>query len=193
MKIEHVDTVSIRPDSNNTRKHPRKNIELIKYSLEQFGQRTPLVVERDSRIIRKGNGTWIAAKELGWQTIAVTFIEDPALAQEYALIDNRTSELSSWEEESLQLALEALDESMPDARDLMAFEEEEIPEDEASQPTKPIHVKPPPKMAWVLIGIELERYAEIVELIESIDAREPVYLRTMTADDPDEKADGSQD
>lgn len=72
-----------------------KNIETIKASLARFGQRTPLVVQRQGMIVRKGNGTLEAARALGWGIIAALVVDEgdvPATA--YALADNRSGELA---------------------------------------------------------------------------------------------------
>ena len=86
---------SIVPDPDNLRKHSEDNLEGLERSLRRFGQRLPLVVQKDTNIIRVGNGRWQVAKErLGWDEVAVVFVEetdDESIA--YAVADNR---LGSW-------------------------------------------------------------------------------------------------
>jgi len=55
---------SIFPDPANVRLHPERNIQAVMASIQRFGQRTPVTIDRN-RIIRKGNGTWDAMKRLG--------------------------------------------------------------------------------------------------------------------------------
>lgn len=123
-----VDIDSIRPDPSNAREHDERNLETIANSLEEFGQRTPLVVQRKEGkddVIRKGNGTWRAAKErLGWDEIAVIRVEeDDTTSTAYAIADNRTQELSAWNDQ----ALERLLGSLPDSDlELTGFEPDEI-------------------------------------------------------------------
>lgn len=59
-----------------------------------------------------GNGTLEAARALGWATVAITRI--PATwtsdeARAYALADNRTAELATWDDDALGAALTSLD------------------------------------------------------------------------------------
>ena len=65
MKLEHVDIKTLKPDPGNARRHDKRNLQAIADSLNQFGQRKPIVVTADG-IVLAGNGTLEAAKLLGW-------------------------------------------------------------------------------------------------------------------------------
>ena len=68
-----------------------------KRSLSRFGQRKPIVVREDGTV-EAGNTTLKAALELGWSELAaVAFGDDDATAKAFALADNRTSELGSFD------------------------------------------------------------------------------------------------
>ena len=58
----------LKTDDNNARTHDQRNVTTIKLSLERFGQQKPIVVTADGVIVA-GNATYLAADELGWQTI----------------------------------------------------------------------------------------------------------------------------
>jgi hypothetical protein len=45
-----------------------------------------------------------------------------------------------------------------------------------------LEVKPPPRMAWALIGIPVVRYGEIAQLLEQIGKLEGVTLLTVAND-----------
>lgn len=108
MKVVKVPIDSVRLDPKNARKHGKRNLATIKASLEAFGQRKPIVLDRDGTVVA-GNGTLIAARELGWGEIWVERSEltgDDATA--YALADNRTAELATWDKDVLAGALEGL-------------------------------------------------------------------------------------
>lgn len=96
------------PDPANARKHRKKNIDVIKGSLAQFGQQKPIVVDA-SNIVRAGNGTLEAAKELGWTEIdcVVTSLEG-AKVTAFGIADNRSTDLSEWDGEVLQSHLDAI-------------------------------------------------------------------------------------
>src|SRR5690606_27791293 len=65
-------------------------------------------------IVRAGNGRVAAARELGWTEIAAVIVDESNLdAASFALADNRTAELASWDGDALRqilLALQADDE-----------------------------------------------------------------------------------
>jgi site-specific DNA-methyltransferase (adenine-specific) len=84
--------------------NPRRgDVEAVAASLERFGQRKPIVVRKDDGTIIAGNHTWQAAKQLGWKEIAVAYVgDDDTTAQAYALADNRTAELGSYDEQALK-------------------------------------------------------------------------------------------
>jgi site-specific DNA-methyltransferase (adenine-specific) len=69
----------------------------VKRSLQRFGQRKPIVAREDGTVTA-GNHTLLAARELGWTEIAVVGTDDDdATAKAYALADNRTSALGSFD------------------------------------------------------------------------------------------------
>jgi ParB-like chromosome segregation protein Spo0J len=108
LKIEIVPIDSVVPDPANARRHDEKNIIAIKGSLARFGQQKPIVITLDN-VIRAGNGTWQAAKELGWTTINVVRSHlTGAEAIGFSIADNRSSELGAWEESILFAQLESI-------------------------------------------------------------------------------------
>src|SRR5271166_4436802 len=91
-----IDSVSLDPA--NARLHGIKNMDAIKASLAKYGQKKPIVVRQQTMHIVAGNGTWAAAKQLGWTEIAASV--EPmteAEAAGYGLADNRTAELAEWD------------------------------------------------------------------------------------------------
>ena len=103
MKIELVELDRLKLDPENARKHPEKSIDAIKESLYVFGQRKPIVVSADGLIIA-GNGTYLAALDLGWKDIAVTRLPEDwsrEMGTAYAIADNRASDFSDWNQEVL--------------------------------------------------------------------------------------------
>jgi ParB-like chromosome segregation protein Spo0J len=100
---------SLTPDPANVRLHPDHNLDAIKASLKRFGQQKPIVADA-AGIIRAGNGTWAAAKALGWERIwAVTTTLSGGDAAAFAIADNRTAELAQWDTPALASQLAALD------------------------------------------------------------------------------------
>lgn len=103
LKIESVSVESLSFDPNNARKHSEENLLAIQASLEQFGQRKPIVVTANNVVVA-GNGTLEAAQVLGWSKIDV--VRAPAdwssdEVKAFALADNRTAELAEWDKDIL--------------------------------------------------------------------------------------------
>lgn len=88
--------------------NPRRgDIDAVARSLDRFGQRKPIVVRNNDKTIIAGNHTWQAAKQLGWTEIAVAYVaDDDVTASAYALADNRTAELGSYDEVALKDLIE---------------------------------------------------------------------------------------
>jgi hypothetical protein len=96
LRDKAVSMDSLILDPENANKHNQRNLLMIATSLKDFGQRTPLTVNRKTNFIQKGNGTYMAAKMLGWAMIAVVWTEDePIRSKAYGLIDNRTGQTST--------------------------------------------------------------------------------------------------
>lgn len=91
---------SIQPMERNPR---RGDVDIIAASLDRFGQVKPVVISLDRRILA-GNHTHAAAVRLGWTEIAAVTVnlkstEPEAVALSVA--DNRTSDLSKWDNDQL--------------------------------------------------------------------------------------------
>jgi DNA modification methylase len=126
LRIERVPLDSIRPDPANVRLHGERNLESIQGSLARFKQQKPIVVDRDG-VIRAGNGTYYAAKSLGWTEIEVVRSGlEGVEATAYAIADNRSSDLAEWDNPALAKLLEEL--RAEDALGGVGFESAEIDE-----------------------------------------------------------------
>lgn len=116
---------SIKPFSKNARLHPPENLIDIKASLSAFGQDQLIVVRKATGEIVKGNGRWLAMKELGWTECAAIFVDEDHLASlARGISDNRTSETSKWDDELLYAELSELGET--EWAEATGFSEQEI-------------------------------------------------------------------
>ena len=126
MKVESVSVDEISPDPANARMHDRRNLDAIAGSLRKWGQQKPIVIS-EAGVIVAGNGTWEAAKQIGWKRInAVKTKLEGSEAVAYGIADNRTAELAGWDDAVLGKHLEALqaDESIDHLA--AGFSDEEI-------------------------------------------------------------------
>jgi DNA modification methylase len=126
MGIVDIACAELHNDPANVRKHGEQNLAAIKGSLARFGQQKPIVVNQDGVVIA-GNGTLMAARALGWQTIkAVRTNLAGSEATAFAIADNRTAELAEWDDAALQQQLAAI---AIDDEELLAatgFDEKEL-------------------------------------------------------------------
>jgi len=77
------------------------DVDAIARSLAAFDQRKPVVAKRDGTVIA-GNHTVQAARALGWDEVAVVWVDDDdTTAHAYALADNRTAELGTYDDAAL--------------------------------------------------------------------------------------------
>jgi len=149
MKIIQLPVDKLSKDPANARKHSQKNIDSIIASLRRFGQQKPIVVDK-SNVVRAGNGTLEAARQLGRETIAAVQSElVGADMSAYAIADNRTSELAEWDDEILKATLEGFDDALREAAgfdldevEKLLQEQREVTEDEVPEPPAEPITKP---------------------------------------------------
>ena len=93
--------------------HPRNprrgDLEAMKDSLRHHGQYRPIVVNRSTGEVLAGNHVFRAAQELGWEEIDVAYVDvSNDEATRIVLVDNRTSDLATYDEELLVELLSGL-------------------------------------------------------------------------------------
>src|SRR5690554_875119 len=71
-----VPLAELTPDPANVRQHPERNLEAVEASLQRFGQRTPIVVQRQGMVVRAGNARLAVFKKLGWSHIAALVVDE---------------------------------------------------------------------------------------------------------------------
>lgn len=115
----------IRPYDNN----PRKNDEAVEYvaqSIQEFGFKVPIVIDRDGTIVT-GHTRYKAAQKLGMQSVPCIVADDltPEQVKAFRLADNKTAEFAAWDSE---LLLQELDELSTIDMSLFGFSEDAIPD-----------------------------------------------------------------
>lgn len=112
LKIVYLPVDSLTPYEKNARKHTPNDIEAIKESIKQSGGfNDPIGIWGGNNLIVEGHGRLMAAKELGMTKVPCIRLDHMTEEErrKYAILHNRTAELSSWEEEILKMEIEDLD------------------------------------------------------------------------------------
>lgn len=123
-----VPVSDLQHDAANARLHPEKNHEATRSALKRFGQRLPIVVQRQGMIVRAGNDRLSIFREEGWSHIAALVVDESSVeATAFAIADNRTAELAEWDDEVLAKTLKALSEDGFDLGEL-AFDDVDLDE-----------------------------------------------------------------
>ena len=111
----------VRPYGRNPR---RGDLSAIKESLDRNGQYRPVVANRRTGEVLAGNHTLLAARELGWQRLAVTYVDvDDEQAKRILLVDNRTNDLAGYDSQLLADLLEELPQLEGSGYDQAALDE----------------------------------------------------------------------
>ena len=186
--------------------NPRRgDVDAVAKSLAKFGQRKPVVIKEDGTVIA-GNHTVMAARELMWSHIAaVRFDDDDATAKAYALADNHTSQLGSFDETDLAQMmadvndvdpglLEAASYTEADLQRLLAGEDPDF-EDQPKNPSLADRFLIPPfsvldgrqgwwrarKAAWMQVGLRSEVGREDLLAFNAVSANPDYYdQKTVT-------------
>lgn len=102
----------IQPYENNPRNIGAKSMEAVRLSIENYGYVQPIVVDKDLVIIA-GHTRHQALRELGVEEVEVYVMDMPEQqANAYRLVDNRSGELSLWDNSSLTMELRELEDSV---------------------------------------------------------------------------------
>ena len=152
MKLELWPIDRLSPDRENARAHGRRNLEAITASLKQFGQRRAAVVRSDGRVLA-GNGMLDAARAAGLSELYVTVVPDDwsdDQARAFALADNRSAELASWDQVLLEDQLSALFESGWDVAALGFDEPEPLVYDDDVPPVEEVPTRSALGDLWLL-------------------------------------------
>jgi DNA modification methylase len=101
-RIEHLSPHDLKPNPRNARKHPRRQIEVLKNAVREFGIVSPIVVDGNRQIVA-GHARIEAAKELGLDIVPTICVSHLTSAQvrAYVIADNHIAELAEWDRDTL--------------------------------------------------------------------------------------------
>lgn len=100
-EIKNIPIGLIRPYWNNPRSASEEAVAKVRKSIEDYGFNQPIVVGQDMVII-VGHTRYKALMDIGATEVLCVVVDmDNALATEYRIVDNRTNELTSWDNDLL--------------------------------------------------------------------------------------------
>jgi DNA modification methylase len=105
----------LKPHAHNARKHSRAQIAAIAKSIDAFGFNAPVLVDGDQNVLA-GHGRLEAARLLGMKEVPVVHLHHltETQARAYMLADNKLTDRSTWDDETLAVQLKELSELIPD-------------------------------------------------------------------------------
>lgn len=142
MQIIERKISELKPYQNNAKKHGEPQLRELTRSIQRYGFRSPVLLDKEDNIIA-GHGRVIAAKRAGLERVPCVCFDDmtPEEVREYRIVDNRLAEIgSSWDMNTLDSELAELDfgeleldflreEDLPE---FMSFDESESPHGSSS-------------------------------------------------------------
>lgn len=108
MKIIETPIEQLKPYENNPRNNENA-VEAVKNSINEFGFKVPIIVDKDGVIVA-GHTRYEAAKELGMDSVPCIVADDltPKQIKAFRIADNKTGEKSTWDDELLGKELEEI-------------------------------------------------------------------------------------
>ena len=110
VQIEYLKLEELKEYANNPRDNNAKAIEAVATSITEFGFRSPILIDENNEIIA-GHTRRLAAEKLGIKEVPTIRVE--GLTEEqiiaYRIADNKTNELSNWDDTKLRAELEKID------------------------------------------------------------------------------------
>ena len=109
MKVHDISIYDIKDYENNPRRISEEAVNAVASSIREFGFKQPIVIDKNNVIVC-GHTRVRAAKKLGIEEIPCIIADDltPEQIKAFRLADNKTSELSAWDFDKLDLELEEL-------------------------------------------------------------------------------------
>ena len=176
LTIEYLPIKSLKPYERNTRKHTDYDVGEIAKSITECGFNDPIGVYGESLTIVEGHGRLLAAKKLGMKEVPCIRLDHMTDDQrrKYAILHNKTAELSAFDFDNLAIELEDLDFSNFDFTFGIDDEEEEteIVEDDDLDEQERLFKE---RMARGEISEEDEEYQEFLEKFEAKKTTDDCY------------------
>lgn len=104
MKVQNIPIAKIKPYWRNARKN-EKTVGALKESIKQYGFNQPLVIDSNNVIIT-GHARFKALMQLGYKEVPCVVADlSEQKAKEYRIADNKTHEMTLWDNDNLIVEL----------------------------------------------------------------------------------------
>lgn len=146
-QIDWIELSKLKPDPENTNRHPKDQIERLAKIIEYQGWRHPIIATKDN-VIRAGEGRYLAAKKLKLKKVPVCYqdFKDDDQLRSFVTSDNA---IASWAELDLAMINSQVGDFDPSFDiDLLGLKdftidiaerlEPQIDEDEVPEPAEPV-------------------------------------------------------
>lgn len=166
----------LRPDPQNARSHPERNVGMIADSLREVGAARSIVLD-EHNVVLAGNGLIEGAKAAGITKVKVIDADGdtiiavrrsnltPEQKTRLALFDNRSAEMAEWNPDVLR----ELAEGGTVLADLFSSDElGALLATEEAADVEGVTVAQPVAVAWVLVGIPLGEWPKHQAAVESL-------------------------
>ena len=106
MNIKNVPIHEIKPYDNNPRFHPVKQLEAITHSINRFGFRGSILLDRNNVIVA-GHARYEAAAVAGLTELPCEYADDLSEEQitAYRILDNKIAAMSNDDDDKLRIEL----------------------------------------------------------------------------------------
>lgn len=109
MEVINVAIEDITPYQNNAKRHPKKQIDRIIKSIEEFGYNDPIAID-ENNIIIEGHGRFEAVKQLGYTQVPCIQLKHLTEEQKkaYILVHNKLNMETGFDDEILGKELDSI-------------------------------------------------------------------------------------